>query len=381
MTKTMDGMPKTTTQGLKLYVDEHGNSYSIETVAWKHVTFDPNANVRPREEFDAEKWNALALVPVLRDVLKPKTHPAFNFDTKTGQITILRGNRRYIAYEVLRKENPKEERFQLIEARIYRDLSAHKAAIVKMDHAANELALSKVGLHLSIIECKKLGLSEKDTIATLRGALNTTHTRDKNPEKANDDEAVFKQYRGFIRTSMWANDIAVVEEAYLNKLRDPKVRFPTYAQIDNLHQEHLKDKKAPGGQLLTRTTAVNGPLFKAMWDRMVAARDEAVANGTETQGRGTTKLTANQIDKFAFESIIFNAVKACIARTSKSPTAWVDVLDPILVKLETFLTPEDLALIKREVAGEEPAPPAAPKAEVVSAPKKKTSKKTAKVKA
>lgn len=378
MTKdALDGMPKSDTKGLKMFTDEHGNPYSIEIVKWKNVTFDPNANVRPREEFDSEKWGALALVPVLRDLQKPKTCPAFHL--KGGKLTILRGNRRYIAYEALRKENPSEARYQFIEAHIYRDLPDFKAAIVKMDHSANEQPLSRVGLHLSIIECKKMGMSEADTIATLRGALSTTQSRDKNPEKPNDDESVFKQYRGFVRTSRWANDISVLEEQYLNKLRDPKVKFPTYAQIDNLHQEHGKDKKL--NVLLTRETASKAPLFSAMWNRMVAERDEAIANGSEQPGRGTTKLTATQIDKFAFDSVINNAIKACVNRTAVNPAAWVDVIDPIMVRLEKFMSPEDRAALQAACVAapvvETPAPVAEEKPTKAKTKAKKA--KTAKV--
>jgi len=88
-----DGMPGVKATG-KLYTDSHGFSYSLEKVSWSNVKFDPNANVRPRSEFDQDKWGAAELVPALREAKVPETEPALCLDTKTGELDILRGNRR-----------------------------------------------------------------------------------------------------------------------------------------------------------------------------------------------------------------------------------------------------------------------------------------------
>lgn len=354
MTKVAkNGMPQTDLKGLKLFSDEHGNSYTIENVLWANVTFNPNANVRPRDEFDADKWDHLELVQKLRGLKKPKTNPAFHFDTKTGELTILRGNRRYLAYEVLRAEAPENTNYQSIEAHVYRDLPSDVQAIIKMDHSATEKALSEYGLHLSIIECKKMGKSEPETIAILRGALAASHSTDKNPKSPNDAPEVFKQYRGFVRTSRWANDMGVVENEYIEKLKG-KQSFPGMTDVVELHQAFLADVE--GSQILTRDTVQKGKTFKPMWEAKLAKFAKDKIEGKRT--RGGTKLTPEKIKNLAFGSVMFNAIKKCVLMTAKNPTAWVDVLDPIMKRLESVgLTEQDIAIIERETASESAASP------------------------
>lgn len=367
MKAAKDGMPKSDTKGQKTYLDEHGFTYTIETVPWKNVTFDENANVRPGEEYTTNKWNALALVPVLRGLPKPTTHPALHFDPETGQLDILRGNRRFLAYAKLREEDPKNPAYQSIEARIYRGLNKMSQQMLKMDHSAKEEPLTKLGLHLNIVECKKMGKSEPETVAILRGSFGV-HARDKNPNAANDDPEVFKQYRGIIRTCRWADDITVLHDAWKEKLRNPKVAFPTYQQVAELHAAFVADKSA--NPLLTRDTASKGPAFKALWEKFTAAVE---ANPDSQQpGRGETKLTATMIKAFAFKSRLNTAIQACVERKSKNPTAWVDVLDPIMERLEQYLAPEDDAAITAAISG---APVVAPKVETSAPVKEKTGKK------
>lgn len=362
MKKQIDGMPQKDTKGLKTFSDEHGNTYTVETVPWANVTFDPNANVRPRDEFDADKWAATSLAQVLRGLKKPATHPAFNFHTDTGQIDIVRGNRRYLAYDILRAEDPKNEAYQFVEARIYRDLPADVAAMLKMDHSVNEKPLSRYGLHLSIVECKKMGKNEKETCVILRGALNTSYTRDKNPTEPSDSDKVFGQYRGFIRSSRWANDIAVLEAEYIKNLKGDQ-DFPTQANITDLHKAFLEDRdpKLGGSSLITRESALNGKKFSGLWAKMIAAHEEALRTGKAT--RGVTKLTPAKIEAMAFGSIINNAIKSCVNLAAKDPAAWSNVIDPLLMKLEGFMTPEDHAALELAIDGKVSSVPAAPKVE------------------
>jgi hypothetical protein len=350
-----DGMPSIKPTG-KLYSDEHGNHYTIETVAWTLVKFDPNLNVRPRSEYDQDKWGAAELVPMLRETKGvPKSEPAFHFDTATGELSILRGNRRFLAIEILRNEDPKEKGYQFVSARIYRDLSREQQSILRMDHAAREKPLSRYGLHLSIIECANLGMSEKRTIAVLRGALSDSYQPDRNVGKSNDDEAVFKQYRGFVRTCRWAHDIAVLERDWIEKCKDRAKTFPSNDVVEKCHKAFVADKAGERGALVNRDTPEKQPelvpTFMAAWNKAVEDKKETDARGGSRAAKGSGPMTATAIEALSVSSLVLTGVKAAVARKAKNPTLITDVLDPILVKLEKFLTPEDRAAIEVGMTG------------------------------
>lgn len=385
MGKQTDGMPSVKPTG-KLFTDEHGNAYSLELVNWEHVKFDPNMNVRPRSEFDTDKWGAVELVPALRETKGvPKTEPAFHLDTATGELTILRGNRRYLAISMLREENPKEPGYQTVMARIYRDLEPEKQAIVKMDHAAHEKPLSRFGLYNSIIEFKKIGYSEQKTIAAMRGALSDSYQEDRNPGKPNDAKEVFAQYRGFVRTCRWANDISALERAFIDKLKTPGKTFPTNDVIETCHKAFLAHKNGDtklnieANPLVTKDTLDSAPeLVPTLTEAWTIAQEAEKVREAEGKVRtkGSTAVNPQQIKGLALKSIISNGIQAYVARKTKNQAAWPDVFDPLLLKLEKFMTDEDRDVVSIAVTGK-PAPRSAVAVEKTEGvqQKKATSKK------
>jgi len=369
MKKDADGMPKLDIKGLPTFTDEHGFTYTIERVMDEKVKFDPAFNVRPVSEYETDKWGAEDLVPKLRATRGvPKTRPAFHLDTDTGELTILRGNRRWIARSILRAQDPKDSNYQFIEAHIYRDLTPEQRARLKMDHAASELKLSKLGLYNSVVECKDIGLSEKDTISFLRGALNDSHSADKNPGKPNDSDEVFGQYRGVIQNYRRANDINVVEEALVKRLKDPSISFPSQRVIGECHTAWLEDRKENKmlGKIVTPETA---PKFFEAWNKASEAASDAAAKGGK-KAKATSAYNGQQIKGLAVKSVIMIAMKEALLRNAKNPKTIMDVLDPLCLKLEQFLSDEDRDQVQVAVTGK-----AKTRKVEASAPVKKTTEK------